>query len=596
MHRHGSGASPSGWIGNNRESAAARCIGPPPVNDVVIRLPVALIAVWLAGCSGAPDEAAPAPAAAESRPNILLIVVDDMGYSDLGSFGGEIETPNLDRLAFEGVRFSNFHASTMCSPTRAMMLTGVDSHLAGLGNMLEEISPNQRGQPGYEGYLNDRVVTLPTLLRDAGYQTFMAGKWHLGSGEGPGPASRGFERSFSLNSGGASHFADMRPAYAPTPDVKANYWEDGRKLDALPAEFQYSSEYYVDRIIQYLREDRDETRPFFAYLAFTAPHWPLQAPDEAIERQRGRYDEGFDVIAERRLERLKAMGMIPDDAGRSARSPKEIPWSELGDEARKIELRSMEVYAAMIAEVDRHSGRLIDFLESTGDLDETFILFLSDNGPEGHDLDETWPMESYGDIRRNIDATHDFSYENMGRPGSYLLYGPNWANAGSPAFRSHKAFPTEGGTRVTAFAWNPGLVAGSRVSDDYVYVSDITPTLLEIAGVSHPGRRYEGRDLHPVSGISFSPLLDGSGSADENRVVAGELVAKRFVRTGPWKLVHMPEPYGTGHWQLFNIDDDLAESTDVSAQHPEIVNRLLRAWDEYAEENNVINPDWVSGY
>lgn len=539
-------------------------------------------------------EAEPTPSA--DRPNILLIVADDMAYSDLGSFGGEIATPNLDRLAFEGIRFANFHTSTMCSPSRAMMLTGVDSHLGGLGNMLEELSPNQQGQPGYEGYLNDRVVTLPTILRDAGYQTFMTGKWHLGSGEGKGPAWRGFDRSFSLGSGGASHFADMRPAYAPTPDAKANYWEDGRQLESLPGNFHYSSEFYVDRMLRYLSEDRDAGRPFFAYLAFTAPHWPLQAPDDAIERQRGLYDEGYDAIADRRLSNLKALGIVPDDAGRSSRSPKERQWTELDDQSRKIEARAMEVYAAMVSEMDRHVGRLFDFLQSSGELDNTLVLFLSDNGPEGHDLDETWPKESFPDIRRTIDETHDFTYESMGRPGSYVLYGPNWANAGSPAFRLHKAFPTEGGTRVTAFAWGPRFIEDSGISNEFVFVADVTPTILAIAGVSHPGRQYSGKNVHPMSGVSFAPLLDGSRSPHNDRVVVQELLGKRVVRSGPWKLIHMPEPYGSGDWQLFNLESDLAESQDLSDEHPEVVGQLLKEWDEYAKANNVIIPDWVSGY
>jgi arylsulfatase len=549
--------------------------------------------VVLAGCG---RESIPDPDnGAAARPNILLIVADDMGFSDLGSFGGEIDTPNLDRLAHDGIRFTNFHASTMCSPSRAMLLTGVDSHLAGYGNMLEELAPNQKGKPGYEGYLNDRVVTLPTILQTAGYQTIMTGKWHLGSGEGRGPAWRGFDHSFALDSGGASHFGDMRPAYAPTPDVKANYSEDGRKLESLPAGFEYSSQYYVDRMIEFLDES-DDDRPFFAYLSFTAPHWPLQAPDAAIDRHRGRYDEGYDRIAADRLQRLKQLGMIPDHAGQSGRSPKERPWENLGEQERKVEVRAMEIYAAMIDEMDRHTGRLFDFLERTGRLDDTLVLFLSDNGPEGHDLDETWPMEAFPDIRKTIDAAHDFSYEAMGRPGSYVLYGPNWANAGSPAFRLHKAFPTEGGSRVAAFAWNPGLTGPAGITDDFVYVTDVMPTILKLAGVDDPGGEFEGREVESGTGVSFLPLLQGNGPEGGERVVAQELVGKRVVRSGPWKLVHMPAPYGINDWQLFNLDEDLGESNDVAALNPDVVARLVKAWDEYAETNGVIIPDWVSGY
>lgn len=549
---------------------------------------------FLAACAGEAAAAAASAPRAE-RPNILLIVVDDMGFSDLGSFGSEIATPSLDSLAYAGIRFSNLHGSSMCSPSRAMLLTGVDSHRTGFGNMLEELAPNQHGKPGYEGYLNERVVTLPTLLRDAGYRTYMTGKWHLGSGPGKGPAFRGFDRSFVLESGGASHFADMRPAYAASPDARASYSEDGVALDALPAEFEYSTQYYVDRMMSYLGEDTGE-KPFFAYLAFTAPHWPLQAPAEAIARQSGRYDAGYDVIGNARLERLKELGLVPAGASRSARSPKEMAWTELQPAQQLRETRAMEVYAAMIEEVDAHTGRLIDFLEASGALDNTLVFFMSDNGPEGHDLDETWPMESFPEIRRTIDATHNFSYEAMGRPGSYVLYGPNWANAGSPAFRLHKAFPTEGGTRVAAFAYYPKSVATPRIVDDFVHVTDVLPTILDLAGVAPAGERYRGRPVEPVIGRSFLPLLKGGSMRSADRITGEELLGKRAIRHGAWKLVHMPEPYGNGDWQLFNLESDLAESTDLVSEYPDKVRMLKAEWDNYARSNGVIIPNWVSGY
>lgn len=560
-----------------------------------MRLNLLICAIFLlAACAGEGAVAADSPAHPE-RPNILLIVVDDMGFSDLGSFGSEIATPSLDRLAMAGIRFSNLHGSSMCSPSRAMLLTGVDSHRTGFGNMLEELAPNQQGKPGYEGYLNERVVTLPTLLQDAGYRTYMTGKWHLGSGPGKGPAFRGFDRSFVLESGGASHFADMRPAYAASPDAKASYSEDGVALDSLPAGFEYSTQYYVDRMLSYLGEHTG-AKPFFAYLAFTAPHWPLQAPEEAIARQSGRYDAGYDVIANARLERLKEMGLVPRDARRSGRSPKEAAWTELEPAQRQREMRAMEVYAAMIEEVDAHTGRLIDFLEGSGALDNTLVFFMSDNGPEGHDLDETWPMQSFPEIRSTIDATHDFSYEAMGRPGSYVLYGPNWANAGSPAFRLHKAFPTEGGTRVAAFAYYPKSVATPRIADDFVHVTDLVPTILEFAGVAPTGERYRGRAVEPVSGRSFLPLLHGDSMRHAQRISGEELLGKRAIRDGAWKLVHMPKPHGIGDWQLFHLESDLAESTDLASTHPDKVEALKAEWEKYARRNGVIIPNWVSGY
>ena len=528
------------------------------------------------------------------RPNILLIVVDDMAFSDLGSFGGEIPTPNLDRLAYAGIRFTNFHGAPMCSPSRAMLLTGVDSHPAGFGNMLEELSPNQKGQPGYDGYLHERVVTFPELLRDAGYRNYLSGKWHLGSGDIAGPPARGFERSFGLNSGGASHFSDMRPAYAPSPEIKANYWEDGVKLTELPPEFEYSSEFYFDKMMDYLG-DHDTEQPFFAYLSFTAPHWPIQAPDDAIARYAGKYDDGYDVLAAKRLARAKEMGLLPQSAKRSERSPKESPFADLDDEQRKIELRAMEVYAAMVDEVDVHTGRLIEFMRSRGLLDNTVIFFMSDNGAEGHDLDETWPMEAFPDIRTTIDATHDFSYENIGRVASYTLLGPNWANAGAPSFKLHKGFPTEGGTHVAAFVRYPEMIKPA-ISSDFIFIKDVAPTILELAGIEHPGHEYDGHTIEPMGGVSFVSLLEGHAGSDEDRVTGIELLGKRAIRKGNWKLVHMPEPYGIDDWQLFNVSDDISESRDLSAEHPDKVKELKAYWDAYAEKNKVIIPDWVSGY
>lgn len=533
--------------------------------------------------------------AATARPNILLIVVDDMAYSDLGSFGGEIPTPNIDRLAYAGIRFTNFHGAPMCSPSRAMLLTGVDSHPAGFGNMLEELSPNQKGQPGYDGYLHERVVTFPELLRDAGYRNYLSGKWHLGSGDIAGPPARGFERSFGLNSGGASHFSDMRPAYAPSPEIKASYFEDGVKLTELPPEFEYSTQYYVDKMIEYLG-DHQPDQPFFAYLSFTAPHWPIQAPDAAIARQAGRYDDGYDVLADQRLARAKELGLIPQGAGRNERSPKELPWADLGEQQRKIEIRAMEVYAAMIDEVDVHTGRLIEFMTSRGLLDNTIIFFMSDNGAEGHDLDETWPMEAFPDIRKTIDSTHDFSVENIGRLASYTLLGPNWANAGAPSFKLHKGFPTEGGTHVSAFAYYPRMITAPAISNDFVFIKDVAPTILELAGVEHPGDEYDGRPVEQMTGISFLSLLEGKGPTAPDRVTGIELLGKRAIRSGNWKLVHMPEPYGIDDWQLFNVKDDISESRDLSARYPEKVAELKAHWDAYADRNKVIIPDWVSGY
>lgn len=528
------------------------------------------------------------------HPNILLIVADDMGFADLGSYGSEIKTPNLNELASSGVRLTNFHTAPACSPSRAALLTGTDPHQAGLGNMAEELAPSQENKPGYEGHLNNRVVTLPTLLKDSGYNTYLSGKWHLGKSADSLPNARGFEHSFALLTGGASHWPDMRPAYAPTPDAKAPYSEDDVMLDSLPDNFKYSSQFYADKMIEYISADKDNGAPFFGMLSYTAPHWPVQAPDEAIEKYRGHYDAGYDQLLQERLERQKAMGLIPASAEGAPRPPKGRPWDQLSEEERKVEIRAMEIYAAMVDQMDAHTGRVFDYLKQNGLYDNTVVIFISDNGPEGHDLDETWPADLFPKIRKTINESNDFSYEQMGREGSYTLYGPNWSWAGSPAFQLHKGFPTEGGTRSIGIIKTAGIKGGD-INSNLLSVKDIMPTLLELIGVRHPGTEYNGRKVEPMSGISMLPALNGRADSND-RVLGGELFGKYFVRKGDWKLVMMPKPYSDGEVQLFDLSTDLGERHDLSQQQPEKLAEMLALWEQYARDNNVVFPDWISGY
>ena len=558
--------------------------------------PIVLL-VLLAGCQSVQNGNTPSVARESARPNFLLIVVDDMGLADLGSFGGEIPTPNLDRLANEGIRLTNFHAAPVCSATRAMLLTGVDSHKAGLGNMAEDLAPNQIGMPGHEGELNQHVVTIASLLQDAGYGTFMTGKWHLGKLLETSPWAKGFDHSFTLLAGAASHYPDMQPAYSPDPKGKAPYREDQQLLESLPAGFKYSTQFYTDRMIDYLHGTSAAQKPFFAYLAYTAPHWPLQAPAEAIARFKGRYDAGYDVLREQRLAQQHALGVIPANANGNLRPLRGKPWETLSKEQQQVQARAMEVYAAMIDEVDRNVGRLLDALRASGRLDNTVIIFISDNGPEGHDLDETWPVDKFPEIRRNIDERHDFSLANMGAPNSYVLYGPNWARAGSPAFRLHKGFPTEGGTRVPAFFHYRGFLQ-HRISDRFFTVKDIAPTVLELAGLTHPAPRYAGHDIEPLTGVSMLPALTHADILDarDDRVYAGEMMGKYFVRKGQWKMIYIQEPYGPGRPQLYDLEQDPGEAQDLAARRPDVLAALTAEWHRYVSENGVILPDWVSGY
>lgn len=555
--------------------------------------------MWILLCSGF----AHAQASIVKRPNVLLIVVDDMGHSDLGAFGSEIETPNLDALALEGIRFSNFLTAPTCSPTRAMLLSGVDNHPAGLGNMHEELAPNQKGRPGYEGYINNRVVTLAERLKQQNYHTYMAGKWHLGLNEAASPSARGFEKSFAMLSGGASHFSDMKPAYAPTIEAKAPYRQNGKLLKKLPKEFVYSSDFYANKIVSDIKSNQADGKPFFAYLSFTAPHWPIQAPDHAIEKYQGRYDAGYDALAGARLKQQKALGLVPAAAKKVSYSSNTKPWQALTAAEKKIQRRNMETYAAMIDEVDRSTGTLIEYLKSQKLLKNTIVVFLSDNGAEGHDLDSTWPADQFPKIRQVINQSHDFGFKNIGRINSYSFVGEGWSQASSPALKHYKGAITEGGIRTAAFVYYPAEFKSGHIEHSIVSVKDITPTLLDMIGAD--GKNPDPK-IEAITGLSILPRLVHSGDASlssdtplantQPRVLAWELMGKRAVRQGHWKLVHMPKPYGNANWQLYNLNTDLGEQNNLASQNSEKLKEMKAIWHQYSEENKVILPDWVSGY
>ena len=530
----------------------------------------------------------------ETRPNILIIIADDLGFADLGAFGGEIRTPNLDALAYGGLRLTDFQASSACSPTRAMLFTGADNHLVGFGNLTEELAPNQRGAPGYEGYLNERSVSLATLMQDAGYNTYISGKWHLGGEVGQGPGGNGFKRSF-VQLKGASHFADMQPSYAPDPESKAGFLANDVRLDSLPASYRYSSQFFADNLVNYLASDAKDNKPFFAVLSFTAPHWPLQLPDDKLDLYAGQYDVGYDVLYEQRLSRMIELGLIQRPELLPARPPKAVPWSSLDDAQRKTEARAMEIYAGMVEVMDDYTGRVVQYLESTGQLENTLVIFLSDNGAEGHDMDDTWPADKFPKIRSVIDERFDFSYANMGRPNSYTLYGPGWGRAGAPHLHMYKGFSSEGGTRVAAFVSLPGMPGKGRIEHGMVSVKDIAPTVLDYAGIERHRGEYQGRKVVPMTGTSLRALLE-RGEEMPERELGMELIGKYAYRAGPWKMTVMPPPYGTGQPRLYNLDADPGERRDLADEEPEKLRAMVAGWRQYQQDNGVILPDWLSGY
>jgi len=418
----------------------------------------------------------PSRAADSDRPNILLIVADDLGYSDIGAYGGEIRTPSLDALAARGVQLTNYHSGPTCGPTRAMLMSGVDHHRAGVGiNAASLLRLRQlRGRPGYEGYLNDRVVTFATLLQDAGYDTYMTGKWDLGRQPDKLPDARGFDRSFALAPGGASHFADMFGTFRPVSE--ADYYEDGVRVESLPEDF-YSTEFYTDRMIEYIDNRADSDAPFFAYMAYTAVHWPLQVPDEWLDRYRGRYSDGWAALRRERLERQVELGVVPAGTVLAPESNGVDDWDGLNVSRRRLEERRMEIYAAMVELLDQNIGRLVAAATADGSR-ETVVVFLSDNGPEGNNI---------GTINDNahwIPLTFDNRYENLGRIGSYQWTGPGWGLASATPFSIYKSFVTEGGIRTPAIVASTADRMPAGMKDAMVTVLDVPATMNTTVGRS----------------------------------------------------------------------------------------------------------------
>lgn len=535
-----------------------------------------LSALWLA-----PAAAMPSPASIK-RPNIVLVVVDDWGYTDVGAFGGEIATPTLDALAARGTRFASFHVSAECSPTRAMLLTGVDNHRAGVGAMRETVPLRHYGKPGYLTVLDRGVVTLATLLRDGGYRTYAVGKWHLGKESHNLPGARGFDRSLVQGDSGSDNW-DPRQRYLALTD-KVDWFEDDREA-TMPREY-YSSSFFVDRALAYLRQDaeRAETaadRPFFLYLAFQSNHIPLQAPREAIERYRGRYDAGWERLRLERRDRAAALGLIPAGA---PMVPQAADWEALSPEEQRHHARRMEVYAGMATAMDTELGRVVEHLRDTGRYDDTVFVFLSDNGAEASD-----PYDMLaGRIWLGTQYTRDL--DRLGGPGAYTAIGAGWAGAAASPLATWKFYAGEGGLRVPMImAGVPGERPG-RIIKEFTHVTDILPTLLGLAGLAVPDGVYGGREVARPSGRSLLPVL--RGEADRVRTpdetVGYELAGNAALFRGDLKLVRNLPPVGDGRWRLFDITLDPGETRDLSSARPRDFAEMQAAWERWADDNGVL--------
>lgn len=521
------------------------------------------------------------------KPNILIIVADDMAYSDLGCFGGEIKTPNLDRLAQVGGRFTNFCVGPTCSPTRSMLLSGSDNHVAGLGNMAEFLGPEQKGKPGYEGHLNSRVASIASVMRDTGYHTYMAGKWHMGEEPGNWPAALGFERDFTLLQGGGSSWSDMMYPNPAHPHL--TFTLNGKRLVKLP-ENHFSTEAYANFIMKSMDENKADAKPFFAYLSFQAVHSPFAVPDDWLDKYKGQYDQGYEALRAARLVRMKELGIVGKDVQPFPRLPKIPAWDSLTPEQRKLSARRMEIYAAMLANMDYHIGRVLDHLKEAGQLDNTLVIFFSDNGPEATELASLVASAFSADAKEWFTKNFDQRPENWGKKGSTVDYGAAWAQAGSVPFRMFKGYVTEGGIRSPLIIAGPGVKQAGSLNDAFLHVMDIAPTLYELAGAEHPSKKSD-RKIAPLQGKSLVPLLTGKSESvrGDRDWVGWEMFGNRAVRRGDWKILNLLRAAGgTGEWQLFNLKADPSETHDLAKDHPEQLKELIALWDEYAKNNGVI--------
>ena len=547
----------------------------------LLGLPITLtILLTLVSCKQETETPGEPISAKPRQPNILLIVADDLGYSDIGSFGGEIATPTLDRLATEGLQLSNFHVLPTCSPSRSVLLSGTDNHVAGMGTMGEIKTPEMEGHPGYAGYLNFEVAALPEVLKAGGYHAYMAGKWHLGHEADTTPHARGFEETFALLPGGGSHWGDRKPLSPPQTMI---YNRNGNKVETLPDDF-YSTTYYTDAILNSIGKNKEDGKPFFAYLSYTAPHDPLHAPKAYIDKYKGKYDEGWDVLREQRLQRLKALGIVHKDAKSFPRLASVEAWNEMSPEARAEAARDMEVYAAMIDYMDEQIARIFDYLKQIGEYDNTMIIFLSDNGANGN-LPTAYPGQTDEFLN-----SFDNSLENRGLINSFIETGPGWAQASMAPSRMFKAFTAEGGIRAPLLVKLPGTMPNAGTMDhSFFHVRDIMPTILDVAGIELT-QNFNGHPVAPIQGGSVLDFLSGKVNspyvgADQ---VGYELFGMKAYFDGDWKILWMPPPFGSGDWQLYNLIEDPGELTDLGDQQPERLAKMIGRWEQYKQENGVL--------
>jgi arylsulfatase/uncharacterized sulfatase len=514
-----------------------------------------------------------------SNPNIVLILVDDSGLMDFGAFGGEAKTPNIDKLAKTGIMFTNMHASPVCAPSRAMLMTGSDSHLTGVANLPEMLPRSLQGLPGYSGVLNDRVQTIATRLKEANYNTYVTGKWHLGHDESTLPTKRGFDRSFILGASGADNYEAK--GYLPMK-VTAQWYGDGEPTD-LPDDF-YSSKTYIDKTISFHEEEEDRDKPFFSYIAFQAIHAPIQAPEDFVQHYRSTYATGWDILRQKRFEKAKQLGFIPESAELNKEFFEFQKWDELMPDEQETYITDMAVTAGMLEAMDYHIGRYIDYLTKAGWIENTIFIVTSDNGPDGADYRQMVRWARFQGYHRDFD-------HNGGR-GYYGGIGPEFANALASPFSYFKYYTGEGGLRVPLIIHGLTL-PGNIQTNEFCFFTDIAPTIYDIAGLSTSANK----GYAPITGKSMLPHMLNSNAPiyEQDEGVGLEAANSSAYFLNGYKIVKNNIPLGDNQWHLFHLETDPGENVDLASQQPELFQKMLHGYEQYANSVGVIKmPDGYS--
>lgn len=518
---------------------------------------------------------------ASERPNVVLIVADDLGFTDTAPYGGEISTPTISQLAQQGIQFTNYHTAASCAPTRAMLLTGVDSHLAGVPNIPEAIPPEQAKHDHYQGVLSHNVATVASLLQASGYHTYMSGKWHLGKEKHQLPFYRGFERTVSMADTGADNW-EQKP-YIPIYK-KANWTADGEEFQ-LPDDF-YSSRFLIDKTIEFIDSNAEDEQPFFAYIPFQAVHIPVQAPKEFTERYLEIYKEGWEVLRKSRQANAKALGIVPADSDMVTMSTSS-DWDSLSEEDKRYNAKRMAVYAGMIEAMDFHIGRLVEHLKSTGEYDNTIFIFTSDNGSEYNGQDSAVGIGQRLAMSRQ---GYNLDYETLGEKGSFNAIGPSFASASAGPLAYYKFYAGEGGMRVPLIIAGSSISENARISHAFSYVTDITPTILALTATQSPNQRFGGRPVESISGRSLTPVLNQETDRiyQPTDYVGYELGGHAALFQGDYKIVFNRGPVGDGQWHLYNIVTDPGETQDLSAEMPQQLQTMLGNFEQYKRDNKVL--------